>query len=96
MKKFDNEVHECNPTTGFLGNKEQYIYKFPNNYGASVIRGYGTFGSKEGLFELAVLRWKGNTSELCYETEITDDVLGYLNDEEVAKTLDEIKQLEDK
>jgi hypothetical protein len=64
-------------------------YHFDNGYGASVIRTEYSYGGKQGLFELAVL--KGD--ELCYDTEITDDVLGHLDEGEVEYWLEKIKAL---
>jgi len=43
-----------------------------------------------GLWELAVI---GKDGSLCYDTPITDDVLGYLTEEEVNNTLVLIEQL---
>jgi len=67
----------------------QKVYKFPNGYGASVIRHKGSYGYSKGLWELAVLEG----GELCYDTEITDDVIGHLNDPEVDRLLRRIQQL---
>ena len=67
----------------------QKVYEFPNGYGASVIKHKGSYGYSEGLWELAVL----NEGELCYDTEITNDVIGYLNDPEVDRLLRKINQL---
>ena len=69
----------------------QRIYKFPNGYGASVIRHQGSYGFKNGLWELAVLDSSG---DLCYSTPITDDVIGHLSDEEVILKLNEIRGLQ--
>jgi len=68
----------------------QRIYKFPNGYGASVIRHKGSYGFAKGLWELAVLDSSG---ALCYSTSISNDVIGYLSDEEVTIKLNEIKGL---
>lgn len=69
----------------------QVVHKFENGYGASVIRG-GTY--TYGGLELAVLRFKDDGSySLCYDTEITDDVLGYLNDGDVVELLERIENL---
>lgn len=67
----------------------QRVYKFPNGYGASVIRHKGSYGYQKGLWELAVLFG----GELCYDTEITDDVIGHLNDPEVDQLLRRIHRL---
>jgi hypothetical protein len=64
--------------------KNQTKYSFPNGYGASVISGEGI-----RQFEIAVL----DGEELCYTTEITDDVIAGLSVEGVYKVLDKIKNL---
>ena len=64
-------------------------YLFDNGYGASVID-YG-YGSSQGLKELAVLH--SNNNELCYATPITDDVIGYLTDDDLADVLTRIEAL---
>ena len=75
-------------------NKIQNIYSFPNGYGASVIKGPYTYGGKDGKWELAVIN---NITEegfdMCYDTEITDDVIGHLNDPEVDRLLYKIRDL---
>ena len=68
----------------------QYEYIFPNGYGASVIKHSYSYGGKKGLWELAVLK----DDELCYDTEITNDVLGHLTTGEVNAILDKIRDLE--
>ena len=68
----------------------QHIAKFPNGYGASIVKHNFSYGNEQGLWELAVLDSKGR---LCYDTPITSDVLGYLSEEEVNTTLDEIEKL---
>lgn len=60
---------------------------FPNGYGASVVRGPYTYGGDEGLYELAVLRGNSKRHSLCYETPITDDVLGHLTEGDVTLVL---------
>lgn len=55
----------------------------------------GTYGYEEGLFELAVIKKRTETDyNLCYTTEITNDVEGYLTNEEVIELLEKIKKLE--
>jgi hypothetical protein len=69
----------------------QRVYKFPNGYGASVIRHKGSYGYSKGLWELAVLDEFGG---LDYTTSITNDVLGHLSEEEVILKLNEIRGLQ--
>ena len=71
-------------------NQIQKIYSFPNGYGASVIKGPYTYGGPDGKWELAVLK----NDEICYDTPITNDVVGRLNDPEVDRLLRQISQLE--
>ena len=72
----------------------QKIYKFDNGYGASVIRHEFSYGHEDGLWELAVLHFSDDDDwNIDYSTPITDDVLGYLSDEDVERTLKEIRLL---
>ena len=78
-----------------LNGGTQTLHKFDNGYGASVICHEFSYGADEGLKELAVIKFrKGDKWSLCYDTEITDDVLGYLTDEDVADLLVQIDALE--
>lgn len=74
---------------------EQYLFKFKNGYGASVVKGKGIYGSREFPYELAVIKHCGDNWELCYTTSITNDVLGYLNEDGVVEILEEIQELEE-
>lgn len=74
----------------------QKLYRFDNGYGASVVKNQCSYGGKKGLWELAVIRWRNNDFDLVYDTPITDDVLGYLTEEDVQKTLLQIQELESK
>jgi hypothetical protein len=64
---------------------------FDNGYGASIVKGPMSYGGKNGLYELAVLDSNG---ELTYDTPVTNDVEGYLNEEDVTKLLEQIQKLE--
>ena len=77
----DSFVTEKNSYYG----KNQTKYSFPNGYGASVISGEGI-----NRFEVAVLEADGS---LCYDTQITDDVIAGLDVEGVYKVLDKISHL---
>lgn len=68
---------------------ERAVVKFPNGYGASVVRG-GMFYTDGGTYELGVL---GPDGHLTYETPITGDVLGYQTAEEINDVLARIEAL---
>jgi len=68
----------------------QKVFKFPNGYGASVVRHKGSYGYMKGQWEIAVLDESG---AICYSTPITDNVIGYLNDPEVDNLLGQISRL---
>ena len=69
----------------------QYWFSFPNGYAGSVVKGPWTYGGDQDLWELAVM--DNRTGGLCYDTPITNDVLGYLTDEDVDSYLNQIKAL---
>lgn len=71
----------------------QIVIFFPNDYGASIIKSPFTYGGDEGLFEIAVIRGNKDGWELCYDTPITNDVLGYLNSDDINKYLEQIEKL---
>lgn len=72
------------------GGYEQWKFKFDNGYGASVITGGIAYCNEVQPYELAVLEH----DELCYNTPITDNVIGYLTSDEVYDLLDKIEQLQ--
>lgn len=91
-------VNNVNPTTfqelkfqdHTLVGRKQCIVQFQNGYGASIVKGEHTYGGKDGLYELAVF---GKDGHITYDTPITDDVLGYLTEQDVEDTLNKIKDL---
>lgn len=63
---------------------------FDNGYGVSVVRTSWTYGGKEGLYELAVLDSDGS---LTYSTPVTNDVIGYLSEDEVSDIMEQVQKL---
>ena len=75
-------------------NGVQYIFRFDNNYGASVIKFTGTFGHVSDLWELAVIYFdKDGDYKIAYDTQIAYDVIGWLTDDEVRSYLGRIMKL---
>jgi len=65
------------------------LIEFDNGYGASILCASFSYGGKNGLYELAVLK----DGDLCYTTHITNDVLGWLNEDDVNEILLQIQNL---
>lgn len=63
---------------------------FPNGYSASIVRGLGTYGSEEGLFEGAVMR---GDDGIVYDTPITDDVVGWMTEAQAFEFMDKVAAL---
>jgi len=64
-------------------------YEFDNNYGVSVIKSAGSYGGSQGLWEVAVLY----ANDITYNTPITDDVIGFLSEEEVTEIMHKVQAL---
>lgn len=83
--------------------KGQYIFKFENGFGASVIRGTGTYGGDEGLYELAVLKFSENGYDYTLDKTTgiisdddergNEDFVGWLEVEDVNCLLDRIEKI---
>ena len=74
----------------------QLILRFDNGYGASLICNEISYGNEDDFWELAVIHFKSTDPgdyELVYDTPITDDVLGYLDDKWAVEILRDIKAL---
>ena len=64
-------------------------WDFPNGYGASIACHDGTYGQEP---ELAVKRGEN----LCYDTPITNDIVGHLTLIEAVETLVKVRGLHDR
>jgi len=76
----------------FMGNIREAKYAkigFDNGHGASILCGDMFYSNGVDTYELAVM----NNNEICYDTPITDDVCGYLNQDELMQTLEDISKL---
>lgn len=80
----------------------QKIWRFKNGWGASVVRfelrsGFaGSYGHEAGLWEMAVIKFKGKDIEsfdLHYKNPVAKgDVLGHLTEAAVVKLLKRIRR----
>jgi hypothetical protein len=90
MKKFEDlDFEEINEAPFMVGKKARMM--FDNGFGVSVVSHTFSYGGKDGKYELAVLDSNG---ELTYETPITNDVMGYLEPEEVTNIMKDIQNLD--
>tara|TARA_Y100000034_G_C6753293_1_gene335020 strand:- start:426 stop:734 length:309 start_codon:yes stop_codon:yes gene_type:complete len=67
---------------------------FDNGFGISVITGGPSYSNSDDEYEIAVLRKKGDSFELEYDTPITDGVVGHLSANEVSEYMGLISDLE--
>lgn len=91
MAKFSDIKMQPHPV--FMPGVQGKIF-FPNGYGASVIKGKGSYGYEQGLYELAVLKGDETSFDLCYTTPLTDDVIGRVSEDEVTALLERIEALD--
>ena len=98
MKKYNLEF-EVREYAGLYTIKSAK-YFFPNGYGVSIVNisnesGHNlTHTDNENQYELTVLLGDIDKYRISYDTPITDDVIGYLDMENVFKIMEEIENLE--
>ena len=71
------------------GNDKRARVYFNNGYGASIVQHPFSYGGDQGLYELAVLK----NDKICYDTSVTSDVLGHLDENDVEDYLQQIESL---
>lgn len=86
-----NKFEDLNFKPHAIGNGLQATMIFENKRGVSVVKFNGSYGNELGLWELAVLDENGG---LDYSTEITDDVLGHLTEQDVSDVMGKVQLLE--
>ena len=88
MKKFqDLPFFPIND--GFMVGKKARM-NFDNGYGVSVVSHSYSYGGRNGLYEVAVL---DSNDELTYDTPVTNDVIGYLTEEDVTDVMKQVQEL---
>ena len=85
MKTFNDLQFKPHP----IGNGLQAVMNFDNGYGVSVVKFNGSYGFHSGLWEVAIL----HNDDLCYDTHITDDVLGHQSEQDVTNVMSKVQAL---
>lgn len=67
----------------------QYTAYFENGYGIDIVKHNGSYGREDDMWKIAVMK----DGECCYDTPITDDVIGWLTSEEVMHYATRVKML---
>jgi len=88
MKKFE-DLEFDKLTDPFMSGVRSRMM-FENGFGVSVVSHTYSYGGKDGLFEVAVLDEDG---DLTYNTPVTNDVIGFLNPDEVTEIMEEVQKL---
>ncbi len=79
-----------------------YIFRFPNGYGASIVKMYGSYGWDQDNWELAVILFEEETDTLkttewivVYPKQIVSQgcTIGNQTDEDIVDLLRKIKEL---
>ena len=87
MKTFNDIEFKTSPMGDDFGIVSRT--EFDNGYEVSVVKSEYTYGGKDGLYELAIFK----DGDICYDTPITDDVIGYLTTQEVTDLMEQIQKL---
>jgi hypothetical protein len=71
---------------------DHFLIRFPNGYGASIIRTPYSYGGSEGFWELMVAEWNGNHGfDQGFKSPVgEDEPYGWLEDHEVVEMLRQI------
>ena len=85
----DFKPHPCYDDEGDV----QALKFFPNGYGVSVVRFPGSYGYGLGLYEVAVIKGTADDFELCYDTPVTNDVMGHRDEVDVENIMEEVAAL---
>lgn len=65
------------------------VMQFDNGYGISVVKGTMFYSNGIDTYEVAVLK----EGAICYDTPITDDVIGRVDADEVSDIMKQIQEL---
>ena len=81
------------------GEGSQGLIFFPGGYGLSLVRFKHPYSTRyssytdDKTWEVAILKGTKNQWEICYDTEITNDVLAYQTEEDINKIIKHVQRL---
>ena len=73
-----------------IGRGQHAVLEFDNGYGVSVLLGDLFYSNGIDTYELAVLA----NDCVCYDTPITDDVVGHITEDEVTEIMEKLQSYE--
>jgi hypothetical protein len=82
-----------------VGEGFQGIIFFPGGYGLSVVRFKHPYSTRHSSYtddktwEVAILKGTKDQWDICYETEITNDVLSYQTEEDINRIIKHVLRL---
>lgn len=90
--QYSSLIEMSNMLSGFSGggtfNTQARLF-FDNGYGVSVVTGPAAYDN----YEVAILKGDEEDSHICYDTEITDDVIACNGEDEVTEVMKQVQQL---
>lgn len=72
---------------------DSYEAHFRNGWGASIIRHRGSYGWRDGLYELVVLAEQNGVWDIELHSPVANDVCGWLTEDDVISLLIEISNI---
>ena len=90
MKTFNDLKFNLHPNPKF---DTQAIMFFKNGYGISVITGKDAYSDDENPYECAVIKGNKRIWYMVYDTPITNDVIGFCDENKVTEIMKQIQEL---
>ena len=70
----------------------QVMFRFPNNYGLSIVCHSFSYGRDDNKFEVAIIRFNSEDDkdwDITYSTSITNNVLAYQSKDDVLNVIEQ-------
>ena len=86
IKDFTSYIIDINPRNKGM----QVLFRFPNDYGISLVCHSFSYGNDDNEFEIAIINYDSEDNDDCdifYTTKLTQDVLGYQSKEDVIDVI---------